>query len=482
MGREGSDLVVVVVLSPEESEITAYGALPEPSYRPFPGSARDRERGEPEAQEMARWDAPWGVEDSGPTPDDEDDDAPASEADLTLPRIGAAERWKQSSRVFALLVARRGNEHQIVAIGVVYGRSRAPIRGARNVDIHVRYVLRQAIALDEVRAGLDARQRALFDARIAGELWPLPPRLSSRVMHLVTEIAPFLQPAFVEMGRQVRAELAERLRSRRVRPTVLRDEAASSALHFFAPAWHLLEPEPDPDPSGFAQEIEQLSGVIENDFISDDAAVFPGWDRSAYSRGGWWEFRNGGRRLLVKNINVSPQENRTGADLVYVRRVPDAFVLVQYKLLEKLSDGRLVFRPDGRLDGQIARMLALENVPEGGTTASDATDSYRIGQGFSFVKFVFPDAARPERPGELVPGFYLPGEYARRILSAPGAGPRGGIVYYIDGYRHLNPDTFARLVRDSWVGSAGDATAQLRQAFNLRDSNADLVLAVDEPV
>jgi len=39
-----------------------------------------------------------------------------------------------------------------------------------------------------------------------------------------------------------------------------------------------------------------------------------------------------------------------------------------------------------------------------------------------------------------------------------------------------------RLVRDSWVGSTGDATALLREVFNLRDSDADLVLAVDEPI
>jgi hypothetical protein len=54
----------------------------------------------------------------------------------------------------------------------------------------------------------------------------------------------------------------------------------------------------------------------------------------------------------------------TGADLVYVRRDPDAFALVQYKLLQQLKDGRLVFRPDGRLDNQVTRMLSLETCHE----------------------------------------------------------------------------------------------------------------------
>ena len=126
-------------------------------------------------------------------------------------------------------------------------------------------------------------------------------------------------------------------------------------------------------------------------------------------------------------------------------------------------------------------MLSLENMPRG-NAATDDINTYRLGQGFSFVKFVLPAAARPERPGELMPGFYFPCEYARRVLIRPDIGPQGGSVYFISDHRHLMPETFARLVRDSWVGSTGDATALLREVFNLRDSDADLVLAVDEPI
>jgi hypothetical protein len=126
-------------------------------------------------------------------------------------------------------------------------------------------------------------------------------------------------------------------------------------------------------------------------------------------------------------------------------------------------------------------MLSLENMPRGNVSADDI-DTYRLGQGFSFVKFVLPAAARPERPGELMPGFYFPSEYARRVLIKPDTGPQRGEVYFVNDHRHLSPETFARLVRDSWIGSTGDATALLRKMFNLRDSDADLVLAVDEPI
>jgi hypothetical protein len=319
------------------------------------------------------------------------------------------------------------------------------MQGVRRLEIRVRYVLRRSIPLDDIRTALDMRQQTMLDDTLAGELRPLSPKLGSSVMTVLTELVSDLVPVLRAIQNQVNAEFTAQELSRRSRPAVMVREAASSALHFFGAGWHLLDPELSPAPSDFALELEQLSGTTENDFITDDSSVFPGWERSAYSRGGWWEFHNKGRRLLVKNINVSPQENRTGADLVYVRRRPDAFVLVQYKMLQQLNDGRLIFRPDGRLDGQVARMLSLENMPRG-NAATDDINTYRLGQGFSFVKFVLPAAARPERPGELMPGFYFPSEYARRVLISPHAGPQGGNVYFVRDHRHLMPETFARLV------------------------------------
>jgi hypothetical protein len=476
-------LVAIVILSPEEAEITLFGAISEPSYRPFPGSARERELEEEwERQQLAML---YGDGDSTAVPetdtDTDTDLSPGSSTNLNLPRIGAAHYWKRWARERALLVVREDDRFYIIALGTVEGSSRTPIRGVRRLEIRVRYVLRQRIALDAVRAALDSRQQILLDEQLADELRPLSPKLGSSVITALTGQAPDLVPIFRTIQDQVNTEVIAQVLSRRSRPAILLEEAGSSALHFFGSSWHLLRPEPGPAPSAFALELEGLVGTVENDFITDDSVVFPGWERSGYSRGGWWEFHNKGRRLLVKNINVSPQENRTGADLVYVRCDPDSFVLVQYKLLHQLEDGRPVFRPDGRLDSQVARMLSLENMPRGNVPVDDI-DTYRLGLGFSFVKFVLPEAARPERPGELMPGFYFPSEYARRVLSNPDTGPQGGVVYFVNGHRYLSAETFARLVRDSWVGSTGDATVLLRKVFNLRDSDADLVLAVDEPI
>jgi hypothetical protein len=301
-------------------------------------------------------------------------------------------------------------------------------------------------------------------------------------MSALLEFEPRLRDVFAQVQLAVNAEklASARLRSRR-RETDLAREAPAAALHFFSQTPKRLEPLRDPTPSPWALEVEDLVGAIEDDYVTDDAGAFPGWDRSEYSRGGWWEFHQEGRRLLVKNINVSPQEAATGADLVYVRRSPDAFVLVQYKMLEVLADGRVVFRPDGRLGDQVKRMLAPEASPRG-TVDPDDVDEYRLGDGFSFVKFVSGSAPTRSVPGEITPGFYLPSEFARRVLAAPGRGPHGGVVHFIQDHRHFTSGTFAKLVRDRWVGSTGDVSTLLRGIFRLPESAARLTIAVDEPI
>jgi hypothetical protein len=380
----------------------------------------------------------------------------------------------------ALLVAERASDLQVVAVGTVEGGARTAFQGVRNLDVRVRFVANDSIPLSGVRATLTRREQVVLDQILSGQLRPLSPKLGQNLLRELIEQNPGLSEVMKAIRDQTNAERVARAQLRQSRPTALSQEAMSSALRFFGTAWHTLTPEPAPSPSGFALGLEDLISATENDVITDDASVFPGWGRATYSRGGWWEFHNKERRLLVKNINVSPQEARTGADLVYVRRDPDAFVLVQYKLLDELEDGRPVFRPDGRLDRQVQRMLELEDT-YCGCVPTDATSTYRIGDGFSFVKFVEPSASRPERPGQLVPGYYMPSEFVRRLLTTPGVGPRGGAVHCVVEQRHISPETFARLVRDSWVGSTGDATALLRQVLGIRDTDAGLVLAVDEP-
>lgn len=198
---------------------------------------------------------------------------------------------------------------------------------------------------------------------------------------------------------------------------------------------------------------------------------------------GWVEFRSKGRRLLVKNIDRSNDETITGADLVYVRRDPDALVLVQYKMLDELNPGNYVYRRDpDRLHSQIERMLQYESLATTGST-EPGMGSYRIGPGFSFVKFIQDPGSKILDLDELTPGVYLPAAVAKMMLDLPDAGPRGGKIYHVRKRRYIDTETFARLVQDSWVGSTGRATEILINTLGLMPMTLreNLILAVDEP-
>lgn len=111
-------MVAVVAPSPEEAEIAVSGALPDRSYRPFPGSVRERElEEERECEDLAALDTDKGsvaVAGSGSV-----GPVPRPPVDLNLPRIGVAYYWKRSARELALLTVRREDSFEIIALGTV---------------------------------------------------------------------------------------------------------------------------------------------------------------------------------------------------------------------------------------------------------------------------------------------------------------------------------------------------------------------------
>jgi hypothetical protein len=193
---------------------------------------------------------------------------------------------------------------------------------------------------------------------------------------------------------------------------------------------------------------------------------------------GWWEFRLGDRRMLIKNINAQPAETATGADLVYVSRDPDSIVLVQYKMPEDLAEsGRPMFRLNKRLRRQVGALLSLES-----RAASPQSQEYRLGRGFTFFKFIaVVDGSIGQ--DELVPGQYVPTELLASDMKVPKHGPRGGEMLYMDEQRWLDSETFVRLVQDRWLGSVGDVTVAVGAMVGLylRDGPSALTIAIDQP-
>jgi hypothetical protein len=459
-------VTAIVFLSPTEANLVRQGRLDEPSFRPHP-SSKEWFFGDPDDYETEIGEEAEGAEDGG--------DGKSQPVDH-LEQPSMAHHWKRHPYDRALLLAHSfiSNDPSIIGVSVAAGGPRSGRRnGVRRLLIGPWALLDEPVRFSEVIEGIPARA-AVDMRRILGDgnSRPLPEALSVAVNDFLrTRIANYDQLLTSLPDRP--APIMQRLEN----PAVV--DANLTALRLFSRNWRSLEPVAAGPPSGFAISIELAAKGNENDYITDDSTYFLDWDRSRMSRLGWWEFRKGDRRLHLKNINVSPAENTTGADLVYVRRDPDAVVLVQYKLLELLKrGGEAVFRPDGRLKNQIDRMLSFcPTSVERGVGEENA----RVGGDFGFVKFIVPvdgDSSILDSP----PGRYYPADAVRRMLENPDTGPHGGSVHYVYQRRHLDSETFSKLVRDRWIGSTGPVTDLLMEILGLRprEERQPITLAIEE--
>jgi hypothetical protein len=451
-----------LVLTAEETELVRDGSIAEPSYRPHPNGSHTRLDYENELREA---DGLPPIQ--GP---------PARP--LSFPRTLAAHQWKQHSLELMLLTAQSDADQpglEIIAVGRGEGGRRGGAPGTRLVEIGPWERLGEPVRLERLVAGLEPARRSKFQEVMAGRSRPLPPILAAAVENLLADIVPDFEQLRQRLQRPNR-------RARSVRSELATRDACSTALGMFLPgAWRSLRPDPLSELTGRVADIEDLlrSQADENDYLVDDSAIFADWDAAPRPVAGWRAFRHQSRRLFIKNVNVQKGEFETGADLVYVRTEPNAVVLVQYKVLERLeSTNEPIFRLDARMDSQIDRMLSFEHlsVPD-----INHADDYRFSPSFSFVKFIDDQGQRGLEDKELTRGHYIPAALVKEMVKSPDRGPKGGGLLYIDHHRSFDSLAFTRLVHDYWIGSRGTTSDMLADVLRAPTSRS-LVLAVEQTV
>jgi hypothetical protein len=340
--------------------------------------------------------------------------------------------------------------------------------------------LSDSIGSNQIGDLLPSSLRAVFDRVLEEGVRPLPPATAKAVWSALAVLVSNPEEAAAALP-------VTQIRRRRVASDELqRRDAMSTALRIFAPrSWRALRPVRDPNVSSLARDIDGALSLTEAEALADDSEIFPGWDTSNRSQRGWREFRNGSRRLLLKNINASLPETRTGADLAYVRRSPDSVVLVQYKML-RMIDGEWSFRPEreDRIYRQVEKLLSFQAMePERSWPPTVQENDFRLGPEFTYLKFV--EGAAPAGLGdqELTRGYYIPASLTKAILANPDRGSRGGKLHHISRKRYVDSRTFVTLVRDSWIGSSISTTVLLQILGLLPSLDArTYVVAVDEPV
>jgi len=253
-----------------------------------------------------------------------------------------------------------------------------------------------------------------------------------------------------------------------------------TALRFFGAS------EPDvpvstSTPTSVPQHALHLTRMLtEKAMLTDDSQRMPGWRPSGPSVGGWFEFLNDGRRLLIRDIDRE-RENEHGSDLIYVRESPATIILVQYKRLFT-SNKQLCYRDPRRLHSQLRKIISFEE-DHMTALAADSTglDSYRISDISGFVKFVRTQPLKSEAD-EPLQGYYYPARYYFGVLHPLAMDDKLASSAIFTPDRYIDTRTFVRLVSGGWIGSRSGACLELADKLGalLRDTGSSVTtLAVE---
>lgn len=214
-----------------------------------------------------------------------------------------------------------------------------------------------------------------------------------------------------------------------------------------------------------------LSGLkeyvaYEDDLISKDIHLVPGWKEISEEISGIVEFENDdGDKLTVINANRKPLEHAFGVDLIYFHRGYNAFTFVQYKMMDKQGSksDEYYFNPNQKSHAaEITRMNTLHTSINGLPKGASLSD-YRLGECPIFFKL----CKKLQLKGDdtsIAAGAYIPLDHWNMLLTDESTkGPKGGrqIGYKNLKKRYLGTKTFIDLVQLGFIGTQSLASHKI---------------------
>lgn len=246
----------------------------------------------------------------------------------------------------------------------------------------------------------------------------------------------------------------------------MQKDAIALALKVFglSPADHasVVEERVDSE-SGLADVPVREDAVIEH-----DARVIPGFHLDSSDLTGRAVFRNGNEALEVITANKRPLEEMLGVDLIYLNALKGNVVMVQYKMLERVSAGGdtdWLYRPDKQFEKELARMKRFcEAHPP-------ALHEYRINPQVFYLRFVRRDAILGQA------AITIPIDQFQVLRSDPRcSGPKGAfrISFNTLGGRYLRQDGFLDLLSSGYIGAYASRTRDFTRLIesSLRSNRA----------
>jgi hypothetical protein len=242
-------------------------------------------------------------------------------------------------------------------------------------------------------------------------------------------------------------------------------------------------------------EVEKANSILdlldtipvqERSLLEHDARVFnlllgPQASRSAM-------FSDGSdRSVRVHIVDKTDLETVLGIDLIIYSTCYENFLLLQYKRMDKGSEGwAYQVSPSSNLHSQLSSMAAFRAAAQSApvSTAAPTLWSYRLNDEPFYFKFC--EQFRPDaRDDSLVPGITLSEPHLREFFTVPEAiGARGGLsVGYHNCPRYLNNTEFIQLARVGWIGAGQQSVALLKKVLdaNQKGGRAAMLAVIDTP-
>lgn len=194
------------------------------------------------------------------------------------------------------------------------------------------------------------------------------------------------------------------------------------------------------------------TNIQEANVILHDSRALPGYLLESSDVTGRATFVRGEEKLEVITANALPLEEVFGVDLIYLNRVRENIVMVQYKMLDKVfssSETRWQHRVTPQLTDEIKRMNSFK------AEIFPSCEGYRLNSDPFYFKFVKRERTEGTR------GMVLPLEHLEELLASPHArGPKDGLRldYEALSGQYLRQTAFIELVRSGYIGSKPNAT------------------------
>ncbi len=239
--------------------------------------------------------------------------------------------------------------------------------------------------------------------------------------------------------------------------------------------WDIAE---DQGPSSFLDGLRQVR-LREDPMVFNDSMVFPGFDAVRSTPFNSVVFENDRSRLTILITNRQPLEKQLGVDLIYYNETFHAFVMIQYKAMEKEGDEYIFRYPNPQLDEELNRMRdVLEELRR--SPIDEGADSFRLSQNPFFLKLCPRIVFDPDNTA-LVKGMYIPLDYWKVISEHKSMqGPKGGTrISYANARRYFDNTSFAVVVANAWIGTTKTQSKKLEVLIrSTLEAGRELVFSV----